>query len=64
MDRAEALDELPDVHAVALRLRDAGHQSSTIATALGIELESVQPTLQLAQAKLDRLLQSSGNGPR
>jgi DNA-directed RNA polymerase specialized sigma24 family protein len=57
VDRAAALDELPESHAVALRLRDAGHDSTAIATALGIEIASVEPLLWLAEAKLERLLQ-------
>jgi DNA-directed RNA polymerase specialized sigma24 family protein len=57
MNRTAALDELPESYAVALRLRDAGHGNTAIATALGIELESVEPLLRLANAKLERLLQ-------
>jgi DNA-directed RNA polymerase specialized sigma24 family protein len=56
MDRASALNELPEAHAVALRLRDAGHDDQAIATALGIELESVEPLLRLARAKLSDLM--------
>ena len=55
MDRAAALDELPEVHAVALRLHDAGHDNTTIATALGVEVESVALILSVAEAKLARL---------
>jgi hypothetical protein len=40
VDRTAALDELPESYAVALRLRDAGHDDTAIA--LGIELESGQ----------------------
>ena len=57
MDRAAALDELPESYAVALRLRDAGHDETAIATALGIEPESVVPLLRLANKKLELLLQ-------
>jgi DNA-directed RNA polymerase specialized sigma24 family protein len=72
MDRAAALDELPEVHAVALRLHDAGHNNTTIATALGIEIESVALLLDVAEAKLARLatplqavsdMESPGNAP-
>lgn len=59
MDRTAALDELPEAHAVALRLRDAGHDNTMIATALGIEIESVGPLLRIAQAKLSRLFTES-----
>jgi DNA-directed RNA polymerase specialized sigma24 family protein len=57
VDRTAALDELPESYAVALRLRDAGHHDAAIAIALGIELESVEPLLRLANAKLELLLQ-------
>jgi DNA-directed RNA polymerase specialized sigma24 family protein len=59
MDRTAALDELPESYAVALRLHSAGHDNTAIATALGIELESVEPLLRLANAKLERLLEES-----
>lgn len=49
------MDELPEAHAVALRMRDAGQDKGAIATALGIELESVEPLLRLAEAKLQLL---------
>lgn len=57
MDRASALNELPEAHAVALRLHDAGHDDQAIATALGIELECVKPLLRLARAKLNDLME-------
>jgi DNA-directed RNA polymerase specialized sigma24 family protein len=63
MDRAAALDELPESYAVALRLRDAGHDKNAIAAALGIELESVDPLLRLANAKLERLLRENPSQP-
>jgi DNA-directed RNA polymerase specialized sigma24 family protein len=56
MDRAAALDELPETHAVALRLHAAGHPNTAIAAALGIDIESVEPLLRLANAKLKQLL--------
>jgi DNA-directed RNA polymerase specialized sigma24 family protein len=57
MDRAAALDELPESYAAALRLRDAGHDNIATATVLGIEIESVEFLLRLAEAKLNQLLQ-------
>jgi hypothetical protein len=57
VDREAALDELPESYAVALRLSDAGHDNTAIA--LGIELESVEPLLRLANAKLERLLRGN-----
>jgi DNA-directed RNA polymerase specialized sigma24 family protein len=59
MDLAAALDGLPESYAVALRLRNAGHDNTAVANALGIELESVEPLLRLANAKLERLLQEN-----
>jgi DNA-directed RNA polymerase specialized sigma24 family protein len=63
VDRAAALDELPESYAVALRLRDAGHDDNAIAAALGIELESVEPLLRLANAKLELLLREDPSPP-
>jgi DNA-directed RNA polymerase specialized sigma24 family protein len=59
VDLKAALDELPESYAVALRLRDAGHDNTAIATALAIEIESVEPLLRLADAKLELLLQEN-----
>jgi DNA-directed RNA polymerase specialized sigma24 family protein len=59
MDRAAALDELPESHAVALRLRAAGHDNKAIAIALGIDLQSVDAFVRLAESKLRLLLQRS-----
>ncbi|MBV9315135.1 MAG: hypothetical protein JO100_15710 [Pseudonocardia sp.] len=58
MDREAALNELPEVHAIALRLRDGGYNNAAIAAALGIELEAVQPLFRVAEAKLARLLEA------
>ncbi|MDN5744065.1 MAG: hypothetical protein L0H31_02965 [Nocardioidaceae bacterium] len=55
MDRDRLIDELPASLAVALRLRDAGHDDQTIADALGVPVESVQVSLRVAQLKLDEL---------
>ena len=56
MDLASALDELPEVHAAALRLHRAGTGAAGIAAALGIEVEAVAPLLRVAEAKLASLL--------
>jgi DNA-directed RNA polymerase specialized sigma24 family protein len=56
MDLASALDELPEVHATALRLHRAGTDAGGIAAALGIEVEAVAPLLRVAEAKLASLL--------
>lgn len=56
MDLAAALNELPEVHAKALRLHRAGTDAAGIAAALGIEVEAVAPLLRVAEAKLASLL--------
>lgn len=56
MDLAAAMDELPEVHAKALRMHDAGADAAVIAGELGIEPEAVAPLLRVARAKLASLL--------
>lgn len=56
VDRADALDSLPETYAAALRLRDAGSDTAEIARCLRIAPEAVPNALELAQAKLARLL--------
>jgi DNA-directed RNA polymerase specialized sigma24 family protein len=58
MDLAEALDELPEVHATAIRLHRAGTNAAAIAAVLHIEKEAVAPLLQVADAKLAALLKA------
>jgi DNA-directed RNA polymerase specialized sigma24 family protein len=60
MDLAAALNELPEVHAKALRLHRAGTDSAGIAEALGVEVEAVVPLLRVAEAKLASLLAAPG----
>ncbi len=56
MDLPEALDELPEVHAAAIRLHRTGMDAAGIAAELGIEVEAVAPLLRVAEAKLASLL--------
>jgi DNA-directed RNA polymerase specialized sigma24 family protein len=56
VNRAAAIKLLPQAYAVALRLRDAGLRPAEIARRLGIAPEAVDSTLELAEAKLARLL--------
>ncbi|USQ79959.1 hypothetical protein NF556_20625 [Ornithinimicrobium faecis] len=51
----QQLDELPPTLAVALRLHDAGHPDTVVATALDVPVEGVAALLQVAQAKLAHL---------
>jgi len=55
---AAALDELPEVHAAAIRLHRAGIDTAGIAAELGIEVEAVAPLLRVAEAKLAVLLEA------
>jgi DNA-directed RNA polymerase specialized sigma24 family protein len=56
VDRAAALELLPDAYAEALRLHDAGCPPAEIARRLRIAPEAVATALELAEAKLARLL--------
>lgn len=58
MDRDEAYDLLPPLHAVALRLDDAGASHSVIADGVGISPQAVAVFLEVARDKLRRLLES------
>jgi DNA-directed RNA polymerase specialized sigma24 family protein len=55
VDREQALAQLPETYAVALRLLDAGHEAADIADHLGLPPESMRSLLQVAEAKLARL---------
>jgi hypothetical protein len=57
MERDDALELLPPLYAVALRLADAGAAPDLIATAAGIEIESVPGFVALAHAKLQEVAQ-------
>jgi DNA-directed RNA polymerase specialized sigma24 family protein len=59
VDRAGALQLLPDTYAAALRLRDAGLPPAEIGRQLGIAPEAVASALLLAEAKVQRLLAES-----
>jgi hypothetical protein len=47
-----ALSRLPDAHALALRLADAGVPEGEMCRQLAIEPESLEPMLDLARRKL------------
>lgn len=57
MDRAEALQALPDAYAIALRLRDEGVEPDAVARVLDVEPEAVGPLLRLAEAKVAGLME-------
>ena len=55
--RSAAIADLPAVHGDVVRLVDAGCDLPTIANRLGLAPEAVAPLLEIAEAKLARLLQ-------
>ena len=55
--RAAAIDDLPEVYGEVVRLVDAGCDLATVASRLDLAPESVAPLLEIAEAKLTRLLQ-------
>jgi hypothetical protein len=58
MDLSEAIASLPHPYAVALRLDDAGQDATAIATALGVEGDTIPNVLRLGRQKLARLLKA------
>jgi hypothetical protein len=58
---ADPFEQLPEAHALALRLRDAGADDELIAVCLQIEPEGVGPLLRIAAAKLQRLQREGGS---
>lgn len=53
--------DLPTLHAVALRLRDAGADTHTIAIAVGMDDDQVATLLAIADQKLARLIRPAGD---
>ncbi|HEU5160986.1 MAG TPA: hypothetical protein VFU43_28575 [Streptosporangiaceae bacterium] len=62
MDRADALELLPETYARALTLRGRGASPADIAGELDIVVEAVPPLLRIADAKLARLLRERPPG--
>jgi len=60
MDRHEALDLLPPLYAVALRLEEAGADPAVIAEGVGINPQAVPAFLEVAHGKLVRILRGDG----
>jgi DNA-directed RNA polymerase specialized sigma24 family protein len=58
MDRAKALEALPDTYAIALRLRDEGMEPDAVARVLDVEPEAVGALLTLAESKLAGLMET------
>lgn len=64
VDRAQAIAQLPDRYAIAVRLHDSGVPDEVIGESLGIELEAWSAFFSLATAKLDRILEYDRSHPR
>jgi hypothetical protein len=62
VDHDEQLRHLPIALAVALRMSEAGADEALIATALGIEPESVGPLIAVASAKAERIAGAADDG--
>jgi hypothetical protein len=54
--RAEAMQHLPGIYSLALRLQDAGLADELIAECLAVEQEALKPLLDVAEAKLAAIL--------
>ena len=55
-DRAAAIADLPPLYERVVRLVDSGCDLETVARRLELDPESVAPLLEIAEAKLARLL--------
>ncbi len=61
MDRNQAIDQLPETYAKALRLHDQGHNNQAIGARLDVPPEAVPRILRIASAKLRNLLAANEN---
>ena len=64
MDRAAAIDELPDAYATSLRARDEDLSNAEIAGRVNIDIEAVEPLLRIAVAKLGAILADHARSPQ
>jgi hypothetical protein len=56
VNRSAAVEQLPTMHAVAIRLRDEGVGDHVIAVALAIDDDEVPNVLRIAAAKLANVM--------
>lgn len=56
MDRERAIEQLPETHAAAVRLRARGFDDDAIATTLSLPTEAVPELLRVADEKLSTLM--------
>ena len=59
MNREQAIEQLPETHASAVRLRGRGFDDDAIATALSLSPEAVPELLRIADQKLATLVDRS-----
>jgi hypothetical protein len=62
VDRSSAVRQLPELHAVAIRLRDDGCDDRLIGVALGVDDHQVPMLLRIANSKLTNLMALDSNG--
>jgi hypothetical protein len=63
VDRSSAVRQLPELHAVAIRLRDKGYDDHVIGVALAIDDHQVPTLLRIAASKLANLMARDGTPP-
>jgi DNA-directed RNA polymerase specialized sigma24 family protein len=63
VDRAAALEQLPDAYAVALRLRDGGADDDAIAATVGVARAAVRSLLAIGERKLAEVLAQTTGSP-
>lgn len=63
MNRERAIEQLPETHAAALRLRGRGFDDEAIAAALSLPPEGVPELLRIADQKLAALVAVGSAGP-
>jgi len=64
VDREHAIEQLPETHAAAIRLRARGFDDDAIAKALGLSREAIPSLLRLADDKLAELTHDDESLPR
>jgi DNA-directed RNA polymerase specialized sigma24 family protein len=64
VNRERAIEQLPETHAAALRLRGRGFDDDAIAAALSLPPEAVPELLQIADEKLATLIAGHEGSPR
>jgi DNA-directed RNA polymerase specialized sigma24 family protein len=65
VNRERAIEQLPETHAAALRLRGRGYDDDAIAAALSLPPEAVAELLRIADQKLAAVVagSSTSSGP-